>query len=49
MRRDHDNEAALHAKGWKTEIVWECETKSRETLRARLDRIFGPVGSKDAP
>lgn len=41
VRRDHQNERALCALGWRTVIVWECETKSSELLSACLDRVFG--------
>ncbi len=49
VRRDRQNEAAMRAKGWRTEIVWECETKSPELLAARLDQIFGRAGETSAP
>ena len=40
LMRDQANLAALRAAGWRAEVVWECETKSPEALRARLDDIF---------
>jgi DNA mismatch endonuclease (patch repair protein) len=41
VARDQANLVALHAAGWRAEIVWECETKSADALDARLDDIFG--------
>ena len=38
--RDRRAIAELQARGWATEIVWECETKSPDVLSARLDKIF---------
>jgi len=49
VQRDRENEKALQAKGWRTEIVWECETKSPEILGARLDRIFGLSNGTNEP
>jgi DNA mismatch endonuclease (patch repair protein) len=34
--RDAANEKALRETGWRVVVVWECETKDAETLRARL-------------
>jgi DNA mismatch endonuclease (patch repair protein) len=41
LARDQANLAALCAAGWRAELVWECQTKSPEVLKARLDDIFG--------
>ncbi len=41
VARDRANIAALRSKGWRTEVIWECETKSPRALSKRLDRIFG--------
>lgn len=41
LARDQANLVALRAAGWRTEIIWECETKSPSTLNGRLDDIFG--------
>lgn len=48
VQRDRQNEEALQVEGWRTEIVWECETKSPQALSARLDRIFGSVNEENA-
>ncbi|WP_406855637.1 DNA mismatch endonuclease Vsr [Alsobacter sp. KACC 23698] len=34
--RDADNLAALAARGWRSLVVWECETKDEAALRERL-------------
>lgn len=39
--RDAAKAVALANLGWQTEIIWECETKSEETLKRRLKSIFG--------
>ncbi len=36
MARDAKTQAALAAAGWGVLIVWECETKDSEALRARI-------------
>ncbi|WP_279153543.1 very short patch repair endonuclease [uncultured Pseudomonas sp.] len=38
--RDKENEHALKALGWQVEIVWECETKNLEQLRARIQGML---------
>lgn len=38
VRRDARNAAALEAAGWKTIIVWECETANPVELTRRLRR-----------
>lgn len=39
--RDLANLAALRASGWRAEVIWECETRSLDSLNERLDDIFG--------
>ena len=34
--RDAGAQAALAAAGWRCEVVWECELKDAEALRARI-------------
>jgi DNA mismatch endonuclease (patch repair protein) len=34
--RDDKNIENLAANGWKSLVIWECETKTQETLRNRL-------------
>jgi DNA mismatch endonuclease (patch repair protein) len=38
--RDKRNLAALAKDGWRTLVVWECETKNLETLAERLRRFL---------
>ncbi|WP_332767780.1 very short patch repair endonuclease [Phenylobacterium sp.] len=39
--RDRRAVDGLAAKGWRAEIVWECETRDAGAVRARLGRLFG--------
>lgn len=41
--RDLENLAKLRLMGWRPEIVWECETKSRERLEARLSQLLASM------
>jgi DNA mismatch endonuclease (patch repair protein) len=34
--RDARNEAALRSEGWRVVVVWECETRDEDELRAFL-------------
>lgn len=34
--RDEKNIESLAANGWKSLVIWECETRTQETLRNRL-------------
>lgn len=36
VARDAANLDALHAAGWKTIVIWECETKDLSVVRRRL-------------
>jgi DNA mismatch endonuclease, patch repair protein len=38
--RDLKALAALKADGWETLIVWECETKNQDTLKAQLEAFL---------
>ena len=39
--RDRGVQKALKAEGWKTLIVWECETRDGAKLSAKLARFLG--------
>lgn len=39
--RDIANRAALEAKGWRVETVWECELKDAAALNARVAALLG--------
>lgn len=45
--RDHRLEEAATAAGWESLVVWECELKNIERLRARLVDFLGPSRSVD--
>lgn len=36
IRRDFEHKTALNAAGWKTIVVWECETKNVAELSNKL-------------
>jgi DNA mismatch endonuclease (patch repair protein) len=38
--RDIENEAALDELGWKSLVIWECETGDVEKLARRLDKFL---------
>ena len=38
--RDQQHIAALRSAGWDVFVVWECDTKSREVLEARLTNFL---------
>lgn len=40
-QRDAENKAALHAAGWKTLVVWECEITEQKRLTRRLLQFLG--------
>lgn len=40
VERDASNIVDLSNLGWRTAVVWECETKSLEALKKRLRSIF---------
>ena len=42
VARDKRNQRDLHELGWKTEIVWECETIDASRLETRLRRFLDP-------
>jgi DNA mismatch endonuclease, patch repair protein len=48
VERDRANLAALALMGWRTEVIWECETRAPHLLSARLDDIFGAKGTRGA-
>jgi len=41
LARDARTLEALHAGGWRTLVIWECETKDAGALSARLARFLG--------
>jgi DNA mismatch endonuclease, patch repair protein len=41
VQRDAESRARLRAAGWKSLVVWECETKSEPRLKAKLMKFLG--------
>jgi DNA mismatch endonuclease (patch repair protein) len=41
VARDERVQAELQALGWRVVTLWQCETKSDDELRSKLNRIFG--------
>jgi len=39
--RDRRNNKALRKLGWRVMVIWECEVKAPEKIRARLSRFLG--------
>jgi DNA mismatch endonuclease (patch repair protein) len=44
VERDIRNKLGLEALGWRVMIVWECETRERDQLRAQLAAFLTPAG-----
>jgi DNA mismatch endonuclease (patch repair protein) len=40
IARDAENVAALKSLGWKTFVIWECETKRTEELASQLSTLL---------
>jgi DNA mismatch endonuclease, patch repair protein len=40
--RDAEHLKTLRAAGWRTLVIWDCETKNFERLKARLSRFLDP-------
>jgi DNA mismatch endonuclease (patch repair protein) len=43
--RDNTNLQVLSSKGWRTLVVWECETKKTASLTAKLKQFFTQAAS----
>lgn len=41
VERDRAQAERLVAAGWNVAVIWECETRNRETLQSRLLEVFG--------
>ncbi|WCP73616.1 very short patch repair endonuclease [Sphingomonas hankookensis] len=41
VERDRSQAERLVAAGWNVAVIWECETRNRETLQSRLLKVFG--------
>lgn len=40
IERDHQNLTALVQLGWRTVVIWECETKDTSRLRQKLESLI---------
>ena len=38
--RDRRNERALSERGWRTTVIWECETKNHQAVAARIESFL---------
>lgn len=38
--RDRRNERALSERGWRTTVIWECETKDQQAVAARIESFL---------
>jgi DNA mismatch endonuclease (patch repair protein) len=41
VERDEKSRAQLRRMGWKSLVIWECKTKSRTRLAAKLKKFLG--------
>ena len=46
--RDRRNQSALRDLGWRVLVIWECETKDRGALQARISSYLGLGGQPSA-
>jgi len=46
VERDRQAEAALSSMGWRTMIVWECQTRDPTALEATLKRYLSGFGER---
>ena len=42
VERDMKAKRALEVSGWRVSIIWECQTKNRDTLRAEIQKLINP-------
>ncbi|SED69160.1 very short patch repair endonuclease [Pseudomonas costantinii] len=42
VERDMKAKRALEGSGWRVSIIWECQTKNRDTLRAEIQKMINP-------
>ncbi|MGH8393901.1 MAG: very short patch repair endonuclease, partial [Pseudomonas sp.] len=40
VERDMKAKRALEVSGWRVSIIWECQTKNRDTLRAEIQKMI---------
>lgn len=44
--RDAKATASLEELGWRVVVIWECETRSEQAIRARIERELRPAPSQ---
>ena len=44
VKRDSEHLTKLKAAGWKSLVIWECQTKDERLLVSRLARFLGSSG-----
>jgi DNA mismatch endonuclease (patch repair protein) len=49
VERDQRNLKALRRLGWRTLVVWECQTRRPDTLLRRLERFLTKANSRTRP
>lgn len=42
VERDINAQRALEVSGWRVSIIWECQTKNRDTLRTDIQKLINP-------
>ena len=48
INRDRKNIIKLESMGWRTLVVWECETRKKDSRKERLDEIYLEIVSGKA-
>jgi len=43
VERDQKNLELLQEAGWDVLVIWECELRDMDAVRARLERFLEPV------
>ena len=46
VARDVRNDELLKKKGWKTLLVWECETRDEDALARKINRVLRSAGKR---
>jgi DNA mismatch endonuclease, patch repair protein len=48
VARDREALAALERRGWRTLVIWQCETNDSSSVKAELTRFFGLIPGNPA-
>jgi DNA mismatch endonuclease, patch repair protein len=49
VNRDQLKRSELESAGWKVSVVWECQAKSADVLKATLAQILAPSKNHEEP